>query len=155
MNSNPKMKDGSDLSCPEGRIYSLTESEPTLPNTPERQKERKKDVETRELKSTSGTSNSSFCVLSKRSMWNMSVLYTVFFVYQSQSPLNDELQTALKTMCPSLPTLIFQVWMHAVVVLFVSVGQQSYHPAAQDWLPTEAKLGWAWSLPVWETSWEN
>ncbi len=30
-------------------------------------------------------------------------------------------------------------------------GQQSYHPAAQDWLPTEAKQGWAWSLPGWET----
>ncbi len=42
-----------------------------------------------------------------------------------------------------------------VVVLFVSVGQQSYHPAAQDWLPTEAKQGWAWSVPGWETSWEN
>ncbi len=32
---------------------------------------------------------------------------------------------------------------------------QSYHPAAQDWLPTEAKQGWAWSVPGWETSWEN
>ncbi len=25
----------------------------------------------------------------------------------------------------------------------------------QDWLPTEAKQGWAWSVPGWETSWEN
>ncbi len=33
--------------------------------------------------------------------------------------------------------------------------RQSYHPAAQDWLPTEAKQGWAWSVPGWETSWEN
>ncbi len=32
---------------------------------------------------------------------------------------------------------------------------QPYHPAAQDWLPTEAKQGWAWSVPGWETSWEN
>ncbi len=32
---------------------------------------------------------------------------------------------------------------------------QPYHPAAQDWLPTEAKQGWAWSVPGWETSWEG
>ncbi len=32
---------------------------------------------------------------------------------------------------------------------------QPYHPVAQDWLPTEAKQGWAWSVPGWETSWEN
>ncbi len=32
---------------------------------------------------------------------------------------------------------------------------QPYHPAAQDWLPTEAKQGWAWSVPGWEISWEN
>ncbi len=32
---------------------------------------------------------------------------------------------------------------------------QPYHPAAQDWLPTEAKQGWAWLVPGWETSWEN
>ncbi len=30
--------------------------------------------------------------------------------------------------------------------------QQPYHPTAQDWLPTEAKQGWAWSVPGWETS---
>ncbi len=29
--------------------------------------------------------------------------------------------------------------------------QQPYHPAAQDWLPTEAKQGWAWPVPGWET----
>ncbi len=34
-------------------------------------------------------------------------------------------------------------------------GRQPYHPAAQDRLPTEAKQGWAWSVPGWETSWEN
>ncbi len=32
--------------------------------------------------------------------------------------------------------------------------RQPYHPAAQDRLPTEAKQGWAWSVPGWETSWE-
>ncbi len=32
---------------------------------------------------------------------------------------------------------------------------QPYLPAAQDWLPTEAKQGWAWSVPGWEISWEN
>ncbi len=32
---------------------------------------------------------------------------------------------------------------------------QTYHPAAQDRLPTEAKQGWAWSVPRWETSSEN
>ncbi len=26
---------------------------------------------------------------------------------------------------------------------------QLYHPAAQDRLPTEAKRGWAWSVPGW------
>ncbi len=31
----------------------------------------------------------------------------------------------------------------------------AYHSAAQDRLPTEAKQGWAWSVPGWETSWEN
>ncbi len=30
--------------------------------------------------------------------------------------------------------------------------QQPYHPVAQDWFPTEAKEGWAWSVPGWETS---
>ncbi len=33
--------------------------------------------------------------------------------------------------------------------------QQPYQPAAQDWLPTEAKQGWAWSVPGWETSWKT
>ncbi len=33
--------------------------------------------------------------------------------------------------------------------------QQPYHPVAQDWLPTEAKQGWAWSVSEWETSCEN
>ncbi len=33
--------------------------------------------------------------------------------------------------------------------------RQPYHPAAQDWLSTEVKQGWAWSVPGWETSWEN
>ncbi len=28
---------------------------------------------------------------------------------------------------------------------------QPYHPAAQDRLPTEAKQGWSWSVPGWET----
>ncbi len=36
-----------------------------------------------------------------------------------------------------------------------SIHWQPYHPAAQGWLPTEAKQGWAWSVPGWETSWEN
>jgi len=31
--------------------------------------------------------------------------------------------------------------------------QQPYHPVAQDWLPTEAKQGWAWLVPGWETFW--
>ncbi len=35
------------------------------------------DVETRELKSGSGMSNGSFCVFSKRSVWNVSVSFTV------------------------------------------------------------------------------
>ncbi len=35
------------------------------------------DVETRELKSASGTSNVSFCVFSKHSVWNVSVIFTV------------------------------------------------------------------------------
>ncbi len=30
-----------------------------------------------------------------------------------------------------------------------------YHPTAQDRLPTESKQGWAWSVPGWETCWEN
>ncbi len=29
--------------------------------------------------------------------------------------------------------------------------KQRYHPAAQDRLPTEAKQGWAGSVPGWET----
>ncbi len=32
---------------------------------------------------------------------------------------------------------------------------QPYHPVAQDRFPTEAKQGWAWSVPGWETSWEK
>ncbi len=32
---------------------------------------------------------------------------------------------------------------------------QPYHPTAQERLPTEAKQGWAKSVPGWETSWEN
>ncbi len=41
---------------------------------------------------------------------------------------------------------------HIIPFIF---NQQPYHPVAQDWLPTEAKYGWAWSVPEWETSWEN
>ncbi len=41
------------------------------------------------------------------------------------------------------------------IVKLVYLQPQPYHPAAQDWLPTEAKQGWAWSVPGWETSWEN
>jgi len=33
--------------------------------------------------------------------------------------------------------------------------QQTYHPVGQDWLPTEAKQGWAWLVPGWETFWES
>ncbi len=33
--------------------------------------------------------------------------------------------------------------------------KQPYHPVAQDRFPTEAKQGRAWSVPGWETSWEN
>ncbi len=36
-----------------------------------------------------------------------------------------------------------------------SLNQQPYHPVAQDWSPTEAKQGWAWLIPGWETSEEN
>ncbi len=36
-----------------------------------------------------------------------------------------------------------------------SAFQQPYHHAAQDRLPTEAKQGWAWSEPGWETSWKT
>jgi len=35
------------------------------------------------------------------------------------------------------------------------IGLQPYHPVAPDWLPTEAKQGWAWSILGWETSWEK
>ncbi len=35
------------------------------------------------------------------------------------------------------------------------INQQLYQPAAQDQFPTEAKQGWAWSVPGWETSGEN
>jgi len=28
-------------------------------------------------------------------------------------------------------------------------------PCTQDWLPTEAKQGWAWLVPGWETFWEK
>ncbi len=29
------------------------------------------------------------------------------------------------------------------------ITRQPYHLAAQDWLPTEAKQGWSWSVPGW------
>jgi len=37
----------------------------------------------------------------------------------------------------------------------MSLCQQPYHPVVQDWLPTEAKQGWAWLVPGWETFWEK
>ncbi len=40
------------------------------------------------------------------------------------------------------------------VIVFSGL-QQPYHTAAQDRLPTEAKQGWAWSVPGWETFSEN
>ncbi len=40
-------------------------------------------------------------------------------------------------------------------VIVINIKRQPYHSAAQDRLPTEAKQGWAWSIPGWETSWEN
>ncbi len=39
------------------------------------------------------------------------------------------------------------VWTHGLWVFSLAV--------TQDRLPTEAKQGWAWSVPLWETSWEN
>ncbi len=42
-----------------------------------------------------------------------------------------------------------------LMVLYCIILPQPYHPAAQDRLPTEAKQGWAWSVPGWETSGEN
>ncbi len=67
--------------------------------------------------------------------------YLLLFVYQSQSPLNGELQTALESVFPCLPALIFWVWMHAVVVLFVwersnrvsSRGSWLYNVLPQTW----------------------
>ncbi len=52
------------------------------------------------------------------------------------------------------------VWCVVCVCLSVCLsacvrGPQQYHPAAQDWLTTETKQGWALSVPGWETSWEN
>ncbi len=38
-----------------------------------------------------------------------------------------------------------------MIMMIIIAFQQPYHPAAQDWLPTEAKQGWAWSVPGWET----
>ncbi len=61
------------------------------------------DVETRELKSASGTSAS---VFSASALCEMCQSYLLLFVYQSQSLLNGALQTALETVCPSLPTRI-------------------------------------------------
>ncbi len=49
-----------------------------------------------------------------------------------------------------IPTIC---WTHFTLT---QVGnEQPYHPAAQDWSPTEAKQGWAWLVPGWETSGEN
>ncbi len=47
---------------------------------------------------------------------------------------------------PSPPDVI----VHREVLL-----PEPYHPAAQDWLRTEAKQGWDWLVPGLETSWEN
>ncbi len=38
---------------------------------------------------------------------------------------------------------------------YCSYCQQPYLAVALDQLPTEAKQGWAWSVPEWETYWEN
>ncbi len=46
-----------------------------------------------------------------------------------------------------------QKTMHAIH--YLSSSQQPYHPVAQNRFPTEAKQGWAWSVPGWETFWEN
>ncbi len=64
--------------------------------------------------------------------------YLLLFVYQSQSPLNRQLQTALDTVSPFLSTLIFQVRMHAVVVLFVS--EQSSIVSSRG--------SYAWEIPI-------
>jgi len=40
------------------------------------------------------------------------------------------------------------------LLIDTTICQQSYHPVAQDWLPTEAKQGWAWLVPGLETFWE-
>ncbi len=38
-----------------------------------------------------------------------------------------------------------------MIMMIIIACQQPYHPAAQDWLPTESKQGWVWSVPGWET----
>ncbi len=55
--------------------------------------------------------------------------------------------------------LFIQTYYGICKILFLlwiaELCRQPYHPAAQDWLPTEAKQVWAWSVPGWETNWEN
>ncbi len=68
--------------------------------------------------------------------------------------------TWLCTSCPVCDHHILLFWLDNYVFentlqVFSAISKQPYHPAAQDWLPTEAKQGWAWSVPGWETSWEN
>ncbi len=51
---------------------------------------------------------------------------------------------------------IFYTLLHAKYNnINIYYGRQPYDPAAQDRSPTEAKQGWVWSVPGWETSWEN
>ncbi len=42
------------------------------------------------------------------------------------------------------------VFLNLKLISVPLINQQPYHPAAQDCLPTEAKQGWAWSVPGWE-----
>ncbi len=52
-------------------------------------------------------------------------------------------------------TVSQQIYCSQYTVILLQISQQPYHPAAQDWLPTEAMQRWARAVPGWETSWEN
>ncbi len=70
--------------------------------------------------------------------------------YKFINCLKNSVAIYLKPLCMMHYKSSFNAWL-----MPCNIAYRPYHPAAQDWLPTEAKQGGAWSVSGWETSWEN
>ncbi len=93
---------------------------------------------------------------SRGAFYPNTILY-IFFRYLKTVALIilNKTENHKEDLCLKMYALILAILIFYLNLQHFTLHQQPYHPAAQDWLPTEAKQGWAWSVPGWETSREK